>query len=60
MQLSVLAPTDRIFALRAWALVHGLAVLVLDKRLPPDLETIDAVIKAHDTALMQVRASNEK
>jgi AcrR family transcriptional regulator len=33
----------RLFALRAWALVHGLAVLMLDGQAPADPALIDAV-----------------
>jgi AcrR family transcriptional regulator len=36
----------RLFALRAWALVHGLAVLMLDGQAPADPAVIDAVIDA--------------
>jgi len=36
----------RAFALRAWALVHGLAVLMLDGQVPPDPALIEAVIDA--------------
>ncbi len=32
----------RLFALRAWALVHGLAVLLLDRQVRADDATIDA------------------
>jgi AcrR family transcriptional regulator len=38
----------RLFALRAWALVHGLAVLQLDRQIDVDMATIDAVIDARD------------
>ena len=31
-------------AVQAWALVHGLAMLMLDGRLPPDESLIDAAI----------------
>jgi hypothetical protein len=41
----------RLFALRAWALVHGLAVLLLDQRLVLDQPAIDAIIDAHDFTL---------
>jgi AcrR family transcriptional regulator len=34
----------RVFALRSWALVHGLAVLMLDGQVPADDATIDAVL----------------
>jgi AcrR family transcriptional regulator len=40
--------TIRLFALRAWALVHGLAVLLLEQRLDLDQQMIDAIIDAHD------------
>ncbi len=40
----------RLFALRSWALVHGLAVLMLDGQVPADLATIDAVMTARDLA----------
>ena len=36
----------RIVALRAWALVHGLALLMLDVRVPPNDALIDATIAA--------------
>ncbi|WP_370516056.1 TetR/AcrR family transcriptional regulator [Novosphingobium sp. Gsoil 351] len=36
----------RIVALRAWALVHGLALLILDGRVPRDDALIDATIAA--------------
>jgi len=36
--------TARLVATQAWALVHGLAVLILDKRLPNDPDLIAAVI----------------
>ena len=36
----------RIVALRAWALVHGLALLMLDGRVPPSDALIDAAIDA--------------
>ena len=36
----------RIVALRAWALVHGLALLMLDGRVPPSDALIDAAIGA--------------
>lgn len=36
----------RIIALRAWALVHGLALLILDGRVPYDEALIDAAIGA--------------
>jgi AcrR family transcriptional regulator len=36
----------QLFALRAWALVHGLAVLLLDKQISGDAQLIDAVIDA--------------
>ena len=36
----------RLFALRAWALVHGLAVLLLDKQIAGDKDLIEAVIDA--------------
>jgi len=38
----------RLFALRAWALVHGLAVLMLDGQLPADEATIHAAIDGAD------------
>ena len=37
----------RLFALRAWALVHGLAMLLLDGQLKLDDAAIDAVVDAH-------------
>ncbi|MEJ2409665.1 MAG: TetR/AcrR family transcriptional regulator [Novosphingobium sp.] len=36
----------QLFALRAWALVHGLAVLLLDKQIAGNADLIDAVIDA--------------
>ena len=36
----------RLFALRAWSLVHGLAVLLLDKQIAGDAHLIEAVIDA--------------
>ena len=36
----------RLFALRAWALVHGLAVLLLDRQVKADDATIDAFFEA--------------
>jgi AcrR family transcriptional regulator len=38
----------RVFALRAWALVHGLAVLMLDGQAPSDPDLIDAVVDVRD------------
>jgi AcrR family transcriptional regulator len=35
----------RLFALRSWSLVHGLAVLMLDGQVPADDATIDAVVE---------------
>jgi AcrR family transcriptional regulator len=40
----------RLFALRSWALVHGLAVLMLDGQVPADSATIDAVMTERDFA----------
>ena len=40
------AEAAQLFALRAWALVHGLAVLLLDKQILGDTRLIDAVIDA--------------
>jgi AcrR family transcriptional regulator len=34
----------RLFALRAWALVHGLSVLILDGQIEEDLDVVDAAI----------------
>lgn len=39
------------FALRAWSLVHGLALLLLDRQVEGDATMIDAVIDMHDFAL---------
>ena len=36
----------RVVALRAWALVHGLALLMLDGRVPPNDALIDAAISS--------------
>ena len=35
----------RLFALRSWSLVHGLAVLMLDGQVPADETTIDSVVE---------------
>jgi AcrR family transcriptional regulator len=35
----------RLIAIQSWALVHGLAVLILDKRLPHDPDLIEGVIE---------------
>jgi AcrR family transcriptional regulator len=53
----LVAPTHgeekaRLFALRAWALVHGLAMLVLDGQVAANQATIDAVIDAHDVSFV--------
>jgi AcrR family transcriptional regulator len=40
----------KITAIRAWALVHGLAVLALDGMIPADATLIDAVINSLNTA----------
>ena len=51
---SKLAPPERgeaaakLFALRAWALVHGLSVLALEGQISADLEMIDAAIDSTD------------
>ncbi len=37
----------QIFALQAWSLAHGLAMLMLDGQVPVDERTIEAVIDAH-------------
>ena len=45
-----LAPPDmtpRIFALQAWSIAHGLAMLIIDGMLHVDDVTIDTVIDAH-------------
>ena len=53
-----LAATDRgpdearLFALRSWAFVHGLAVLMLDGHVPSDEATIDAVVEIEGFAQM--------
>ncbi len=36
----------QLFALKAWSVAHGLAMLMLDGQVPADDETVDAVIKA--------------
>jgi len=41
----------RLFALRAWALVHGLAVLILDGQVEPDMAAVEAVIAEHVSSL---------
>ncbi len=46
-------PTKRARAVQAWAIVHGLAMLILDGQVPADDALIDAVIssaKWHDEA----------
>ena len=43
-------------ALQAWAVAHGLAMLMLDGRVPPDDATIDAVI---DSATLFVRQGSK-
>jgi len=40
----------RLFALRAWSLVHGLSVLMLDGMVPADPALADAVVDAKDFA----------
>jgi AcrR family transcriptional regulator len=40
----------RIFALQAWSVAHGLAMLMLDGQVPVDDALIDRVIDAHDIA----------
>lgn len=40
---------QKIAAIRAWALVHGLAVLALDGMIPPDEKLISAVINSLNT-----------
>lgn len=40
----------RIFALQAWSVAHGLAMLMLDGQVPVDNDLIDKVIDAHDIA----------
>jgi len=45
----------RVFALRAWALVHGLAVLLLDGQVAADDAMIAAVVDAHDLELAPPR-----
>lgn len=37
----------QVFALRAWSLVHGMAMLMLDGQVTVDDATIDAVVDAH-------------
>jgi AcrR family transcriptional regulator len=41
-----------LFALRSWALVHGLAMLILDKQVVLDDAAIDAVIGSHDFSFL--------
>ena len=41
----------RLFALRAWALVHGLAVLILDGQVEPDMAVVEAVISEQVSSL---------
>jgi hypothetical protein len=36
----------RIIAVQAWALVHGLAMLMLDNMVPADDELVEAVVAA--------------
>ncbi len=45
-------------AVQAWSLVHGLAMLMLDGRIPPDPATIDAVID--DAALFRFHGSSNE
>ena len=40
----IAGPGAERLALQAWSLVHGLAMLMLDGRIPPDQATIDAVV----------------
>jgi AcrR family transcriptional regulator len=42
--------TPRLFALQAWSIAHGLAMLIIDGQLHVDDATIDAVIDAHMAA----------
>lgn len=42
--------TPRIFALQAWSIAHGLAMLIIDRQLHVDDVTIDTVIDAHIVA----------
>jgi len=37
----------RLFALRAWALVHGLAVLILDGQVEADMAMVEAAVGEH-------------
>ncbi len=39
-----------IFALQAWSVAHGLAMLMLDGQVPADTALIDRVIDAHGIA----------
>jgi hypothetical protein len=41
----------RLFALRAWALVHGLAVLILDGQVEADMAAVEAVSAEHVASL---------
>jgi AcrR family transcriptional regulator len=41
----------KIFALQAWSVAHGLAMLMLDGQVPVDNALIDKVIDAHDIAV---------
>jgi AcrR family transcriptional regulator len=45
-------PAALLFALRSWALVHGLAMLILDKQVTLDGATIDAVIGINDFSFL--------
>lgn len=49
--------TARLIATQAWALVHGLAVLILDKRLPNDPELIASVIDRGAPHRIKTRSS---
>jgi hypothetical protein len=40
----------RLFALRAWALVHGLAVLILDGQVEADMAMVEAALCEHVAA----------
>jgi AcrR family transcriptional regulator len=44
--IDVAAPETTVLAVRSWALVHGLAVLILDGRLPADESLVERAISA--------------
>ena len=57
--IAALAPVEasqaeqRVFALRAWSIVHGLAMLMLDRQVPTDDALIDAVVTSASVGVGQ-------